>query len=353
MNQNADMMFQTNQLIRLDPLDDRWIAFIESDPQANIFHHPAWVNLLAECYGYQPFILTLSSDGERISAGLPLLNVTSHLTGRRWVSLPFTDYCNPLYCDDDAFKQLTKEIAHLSQNKNTPQIEVRWALPELVDVQFNPLFVKHSLNLDQDIEAISKSLHRTQRQNIKTAEKNNVQIIRGENLDALRVFYHLHCLTRRRQGVPVQPWKFFELLYNRLITHELGFILLAYAGDQCIAAGFFLHWNKTLVYKYASSGEIGQDLRPNHLLTWTAIRWGCENGYKIFDFGRTDIENEGLRTFKNRWGAEEVPLSYSFFPTKPIQSSKGRISSLMHVIIRNSPLWVCQSAGELLYKHFG
>jgi lipid II:glycine glycyltransferase (peptidoglycan interpeptide bridge formation enzyme) len=133
----------------------------------------------------------------------------------------------------------------------------------------------------------------------------------------------------------------------------LGFILLAYAGDQCIAAGLFLHWQKILVYKYASSDDTGQGLRPNHLLTWTAIRWGCENGYKIFDFGRTDIENEGLRTFKNRWGADEIPLSYSYFPAKPIHSSKSRISSLMNVILRNSPLWVCRSTGELLYKHFG
>jgi CelD/BcsL family acetyltransferase involved in cellulose biosynthesis len=347
------MMIEIDQLMRIDPSDERWKAFVEADPLANIFHHPSWVGLLAECYGYQPFILGLSADGERITAGLPLLNINSPLTGRRWVSLPFTDYCNPLYCDDEAYRQLVEALTHLSQDKNTPQIEVRWALADQASVQNHSQFVKHSLNLDQDIESISKSLHRTQRQNIKTAEKNNLQIVRGENLDSLRVFYHLHCLTRRRQGVPVQPWRFFELLYNRLIKSELGFILLAYAGDQCLAAGLFLHWQKTLVYKYASSGDTGQDLRPNHLLTWTAIRWGCDNGYKIFDFGRTDIENEGLRTFKNRWGAEEAPLSYSYFPAKTIHSSKGRISSLMHVILRNSPLWVCRSTGELLYKHFG
>jgi len=40
-----------------------------------------------------------------------------------------------------------------------------------------------------------------------------------------------------------------------------------------LAAGLFLNWQRTLIYKYAASDDRGQDLRPNHLLTWTAIRW--------------------------------------------------------------------------------
>lgn len=123
------------------------------------------------------------------------------------------------------------------------------------------------------------------------AEKNQVRIVRGEGIDEMRVFYQLHCLPRHRQGVPAQPWRFFELLHDRLITKNLGFILFAYTGEQCLAAGSFLNWNKALIYKYAPSNDIGQDLRPNRVLTWTAINWGCENGCKVLDFGRTDMNN--------------------------------------------------------------
>lgn len=177
-------------------------------------------------------------------------------------------------------------------------------------------------------------MHRTQRQNIKTAEKNGVQIIRGEDLDHLRVFYRLQCLTRHRQGFPVQQWRFFELLINRIISQGLGFILLAYKDDQCLAAGLFLHWNKILCYKYAASSESEQTLRPNHLITWTAVRWGCENGFKIFDFGRSDFKNEGLRTYKNRWGTDETPLTYSLLSDQSPHLSSGRMAPLMHKIIR-------------------
>jgi lipid II:glycine glycyltransferase (peptidoglycan interpeptide bridge formation enzyme) len=226
-------------------------------------------------------------------------------------------------------------------------------LPDCNSIQYSSHYVRHILNINCDIKSISKSLHRTQRQNVRTAEKNDVKIEWGNELDHLHEFYRLHCLTRHRQGVPVQPWRFFELIFMRLIDQGLGFILLANQDDQCLAAGLFLHWQNTLIYKYAASNECGQNLRPNHLLTWTAICWGCENGYKVFDFGRTDVDNEGLRSFKIRWGAEEIPLCYSVFSTKPTRPSVERMMPLMKKIIRKSPPWVCRSAGELLYRYFG
>ena len=128
--------------------------------------------------------------------------------------------------------------------------------------------------------------------------------------------------------------------------------MLAYQGNQPLAAGLFLHWQQTLTYKYAASSDQVQSLRPNYLLTWTAIRWGCENGFRILDFGRTDLTDDGLRTFKNRWGSAELPLTYSTLSSKPIQTSSGILMSSMQSVIQKSPVWVCRAAGEILYKHF-
>jgi hypothetical protein len=346
-------MADTGSVLIINLNDERWVAFVESSSQANIFHHPMWSNLLGECYGYQPFVVALIDNQDRLHAGLPMLDVSSLLTGRRWVSLPFTDYCSPLYEDLNALDRLTNGLINLSQAKNNHRVEVRGELTTSSAVKTSSQFVQHSVNLDRDIEEISKSLHRTQRQNIKTAEKNGIRIERGEDLAALKTFYHLHCLTRRRQGVPVQPWRFFKLLLESIIENGHGFILLAYKSDHCLAAGLFLYWRQALIYKYAASDDIEQDLRPNHLLTWTAINWGCENRIKFFDFGRTEIANEGLRTFKIRWGAAEAPLTYSFLFDDPKQVSSDSAQAVMHSVIKNSPVWACRLAGEVLYKHFG
>lgn len=344
-------MLPNYEIARLDPFDKRWIDFVEAFPQANIFHHPNWIDILSECYGYQSFVIALINEQSRICAGLPFLDVDSLLTGRRWVSLPFTDYCLPLYSDQDAYVNFSDELIKLAAGTS---LEVRWELPTNPLIQQNSQHVWHTLNLDRKLDAIYGAIHRTQRQNIKTAEKNGIQIEWGKNLNSLHEFYRLHCLTRRRQGVPVQPWRFFELIFTRLIDPGMGFILLAYHQDQCLAAGLFLNWQKSLIYKFAASSDSGQDLRPNHLINWTAIRWGCDHGYQRFDFGRTDCANEGLRTFKIRWGADETPLIYSHVQEKTTHSTNnGKSASLMNTIIKRSPTWVCRLAGEVLYRHFG
>ena len=44
---------------------------------------------------------------------------------------------------------------------------------------------------------------------------------------------------------------------------------------------------------------------------WTAIQESCARSDREFDFGRTDLGNEGLRRFKSGWGGVERPLVYS------------------------------------------
>ena len=143
------------------------------------------------------------------------------------------------------------------------------------------------------------------------------------------------------------------MLGSALIEKGLGFVLLAYKDDECLAAAIFLHWHRTLTYKYGASAIDGLNLRPNNLLFWTAIRWGCENGYTLFDMGKTDLANTGLRAFKSGWGANEMPLTYSTLPAEPPRSMTGKLMPVMQTVICHSPAWVCRLAGELLYKHFG
>jgi CelD/BcsL family acetyltransferase involved in cellulose biosynthesis len=337
----------------LDPLDDRWVAYASSKPQATIFHHPAWINLLAECYGYRPFVITVCNSAGKITAGLPMMEVNSRLTGRRWVSLPFTDYCIPLYDDRESLYELTRGLTKHFQEGVAPKIEVRWELPAHPAIHSYSDYVMHTLKLDSNAELVVKGFKRTHRQNIRTAEKRGVRIEWGDQPEHLQLFYGLQLETRQRKGVPVQPWRFFDLLVKRVLVQGLGFVLFAYKGDECLATGLFLHWQQTLTYKYAASSDFGQQYRPNNLLTWTAMRWGCENGHTTFDLGRADPSNAGLRRFKRGWGADESPLIYSRLSVAPPQSTNGRMMSVLQTVIRNSPAWVCRAAGELLYRHVG
>ncbi len=230
---------------------------------------------------------------------------------------------------------------------------MRWSYPDNPGIQKISHFVQHRLNLASDELEVIDQIKPTHFRRIKTAKEWGVRVERGCDISFMKEFYILHSLTRRRMGVPVQPWKFFKLLAQNITQKGLGFILLAYKDQKCIAGAVFLNWNNTLVYKYSASIEIARQMHATDYLLWTAILWGCENGYSQMDFGRTETDNAGLRTFKNCWGAEETPLIYSVISGEPLKSSSGRMQNLSQMIIRNSPLLVCRLAGELLYRYFG
>src|SRR4051812_40463076 len=83
-------------LSRMSINDSRWLQFVQAREAAWPFHHPAWASLLAECYGLRVCAATMKDADGAIVAGLPIIETRGLMGGRRWVSLPFTDFCPPL-----------------------------------------------------------------------------------------------------------------------------------------------------------------------------------------------------------------------------------------------------------------
>ena len=345
-------MLDRPPLMIIRPDDPQWMKYLGGNDSATIFHHPAWAQLLSNCYGYRPFILVRAgSDGE-ISAGIPFMEIPGLVSGRRWVSLPFSDYCTPLFNDQAALKGLTEYLVTLPAEEKLSDVELRGEYPDSPGLYVYSDHVFHEADLGPDVEAVFRRVHEMHRRNIKTAQANGVQIMRGGTQEYLEKFYDLHLHTRREQGVPIQPWKFFREMKS-LLDLGLGFILLACRDGQCLAGAVFLHWQKTLTYKYGASSPDGLKFRPNNLLMWTAMEWGCMNGYTRFDLGRTSLSNQGLRTFKSRWGARESALRYTGLTPRSRNAHVERLMDLSHTVIQKSPLWVCRLTGEVLYKYFG
>ena len=103
--------------------------------------------------------------------------------------------------------------------------------------------------------------------------------------------------------MPVQPRRFFRMLWENLIQTGLGLVLIAEAAGQPVAAAVILAWNGTMVGKFIASDEEAWSLRPNNLLVWHAVQAASELGCRWFDFGRTDAANTGLRAYKQSWRA--------------------------------------------------
>jgi CelD/BcsL family acetyltransferase involved in cellulose biosynthesis len=337
------------------PVEDlAWRDFVVRCSEATIFHHPAWARMLVETYGYRPLLLAQEDEAGRIQAGALFLEVRSRLTGRRLVSLPFTDHSPVLARDQLARREFTSALVAWRREARAPMIEVHAALPAMPGVYAAPRGVRHLLPLERSPEVLYRSLKSTQiGRAIRKAERSGIAVRLDRSREAVAQYYRLHCRTRRRQGVPVQPRRFFDRLWSRLIAEHHGFVALAEHRGALIAGAVFLGSNHHLIYKYGASDPRSWELRPNNLLFWKAMEWGCKEGYEVLDFGKTDLENRGLRDFKSRWGASEVPLAYTFVSDRGPEQGNGRAIRVMTRVIRSTPTITGRVVGELLYGHFG
>jgi CelD/BcsL family acetyltransferase involved in cellulose biosynthesis len=349
VTRRAKAIDSSRSLVVLEHDDPGWTSFLDASSDALPFHYPPWSRVLARSYGHSASVLALDAAGS-IGAALPVLRVSRRSGNDKLISLPFTDYCPPVAASAGLRSALVTALEEAFDEQRIPRLQVR-AKVEGECFRVSSDAVRHTLELTPDADAILASFKRSQVQrNIRRGLKSGLQTRFGtKRSDVDEVFYRLHIDTHRRLGVPVQPRRFFRCLWEEMLSGDLGFTLLVYSGDTPIAGGIFLTANKTMTYKYGASASQYWDLRPNYVLFWTAIRWGCEHGYEALDFGRSDLSNRGLRSFKDGWGTNEERLFYSELG-EPSSELLRHIGRRMRPAIRRLPPWVTRGLGELFYR---
>jgi CelD/BcsL family acetyltransferase involved in cellulose biosynthesis len=344
-----DVVTSPQELTILDIEDQGWAAFVAGHPDATAFHHPSWAQLLGDCYRLHPRVAAMFDGGGAIVGGLPIIEV-GHASRRRWVSLPFTDRCAPLVrAVPDA--GLLDQLEHLRQALGLRSIEVRHRLAGR-SAWIMPQGHWHELRLAPEPDELYAGFHKLRARLIKRAEREGVVVERAASRRELcEEFYGLHVATRRRLGVPVQPRRFFELLWDRMLAQELGYLLIARKGTTPIASAVFLASNGRLTYKFSASDSRYARLGGTNAVIWEAIRSACRNGDRALDFGRTEEGNSGLRAFKLGWGAREEPLEYTVIGPSAPSSGGGRARQAVGAVIRHSPGWVARAIGAVAYRY--
>lgn len=327
---------------------------ISEHQNATIFHTSAWCKTLCESYNYKPKYFTALNKG-KISATIPIIEVNSPLTGKRGVSLPFTDYCEPLLDKNIGFEDIFDQIIAHGKKKGWKYLELRGGNSFLNDKTPSTYYFGHTLNLSKNEKEIFKNFRNSTQRNIKKAAKEEVMIQFSHSAESIKEFYRLNCMTRKEHGLPPQPLKFFKKVYEEIISRESGHIVLATFNNKAIAGAVYFHHGEKALYKYGASDKTYQHLRANNLIMWEAIKWNCQNGYKTFCFGRTELENHGLRQFKSGWGAQEHIIKYYKYDLQKdtFVQDKQTVKPIHNKIFSNMPIPLLKAIGTLLYKHMG
>jgi hypothetical protein len=114
------------EIYQLDPLvDSRWPEFIARHPRSSVYHTQPWLEALKRTYGYMPVAYTTSPPGFELTNGIVFCQIESWLTGRRIVSLPFSDHCDPLVGTEDAFEMQTNSLLRAFRMQGWKYTELR------------------------------------------------------------------------------------------------------------------------------------------------------------------------------------------------------------------------------------
>ncbi len=345
----------SRKIIQIDPLThDHWPEFVRNHPCASAFHSRGWLEALKGTYGYRPAaVAAFGSDGELLSA-IPFCYIKSWLTGKRIISLPFSDHCQPLVSEQNEFEQLASALIEAVGIRSYKYIELRPQSVSAMTPRFGNLchFYLHRLDLRPGATEAFKRFHRDSIQRrIRRAEREKLRVEAGRSSRLINAFYGLMLRTRRRHGLPPQPLAWFENLSSAL--SDALTIRVVYKDDQAVAGIVTLTHRKTVVYKYGASDERFHNLGGMPFVFWRAIQDASSAGYEEMDMGRTDIDNPGLITFKEHWGATRMELTYwAYPPPKMSRSSEPSWTMrIMHKACSLAPDSLLVAAGSLLYRH--
>ena len=345
---------------QLDPIQDlRWAQLVANHPNASVFHTVGWLRALRRTYGYDPVAFTTSPPTGELKNGMVFCRVNSWLTGRRLVSLPFSDHCEPLCSSTDDVNFLIHYLQAARDHEEWKYLQVR-----PVNANFSQLgngtgclpaatYFLHTLDLRPDLEKVFRSLDKDSVQRrIQRAELAGLAEKCGRSEDLLRDFYVLFKITRRRQRVPPTPLAWFRNLIQEL--DEVLEIRVAYKDENPIAAIVTLQFKNVVYYKYGCSDARFNKFGATPWLFWKAIAAAKSSGVKEFDLGRTDLDNPGLLAFKNHWDPHPKRLVYWQYPYASSLDFAGnwqlKLAKRAFSILPDTLLTIL---GRLLYRHVG
>jgi CelD/BcsL family acetyltransferase involved in cellulose biosynthesis len=342
-------------IVCVDPgTDALWRRLTEGRP-TGAFSSPAWVRVLTETYGLDVRAWVLLDETGEPTAGIPFCRV-SDIMGERIVSLPFSDYCDPVVSDAADWHELVQRL--LSEgcpvfirclHNRLPGDDERFAVPKRARW--------HAIDVRPELATLWHSLHESSKRAIQKAQRCGVVVRPASGAAELRVFHDMHVKLRKyKYRLLAQPYAFFVSIWQQFLQNQQGQLLLAMQGDRILGGVMLLDWQGSVYYKFNASvpEELGH--RPNDLLMWESIKYARSRNASYLDLGLSDWDQEGLIRYKRKFATDEGIISFVQYSPDLEQlhrqtAARAVFGQLTSTFTSASvPDEVSRTAGELLYR---
>jgi len=330
--------------------DAPYAAYAASSPAPTGYHRPEWLNAVEDAFGLPCFRLLAERDGQALGM-LPLCHIKSALFGNFLVSVPFGNCGGIVVSDPAAHQPLLDAAVRLAESRGCRWVELRQIEPLPLSLETHTRKVVQVLPLKPDPEEMWKSLSSERRNRIRKAEKSGLtgEIVGREGLND---FYDVFARNMRDLGTPVYSRRFFEALFDHL-ADVMRICLVRGSDGTLMAALVLVAYRKTIEAPWVAALREYNSVCANNYLYWIAMKYGCERGFELFDFGTSDRDSGVFQT-KKQWGAEAIQLHRQFWlapgqtmphlnPSNPKYAAKIRTWQKL-------PIWLTKLIGPPLAK---
>ena len=225
------------------------------------------------------------------------------------MSLPFAAYGGILADNQQVASQLLDKAKEITCSDGLDYLELRNKERGIENLPLKELYVFFRREIFENLESNMNAIPRKSRRMIRVGEKAGLtHKFGGEEL--LPEFYDIFARSYHRLGSPVFSIQLFKHLLEELRGQANVLVVNSREGKSISSVLTFFYKDQVLPY-YAGSLFEYRDLAPNDYMYWQLMKYGCENGYKLFDFGRSKV-NTGSHDFKRHWGFEPEPLPYQY-----------------------------------------
>ena len=135
-------------------------------------------------------------------------------------------------------------------------------------------------------EVIWQNIVPKNRNMIRKAEKNGIEIHHAADMDLFKDFVQIYNTTMDKDNAE-EYYYFGEEFYKSIHEDLNGHYEMFYATyeGKIIAMSIMLFANKQMHYHLSGSVLEYRNLAPSNLLLYKAALWGCERGYKTLHLG--------------------------------------------------------------------
>lgn len=351
MHKAVSITLESDSLVNVSLLKDgedrRWDDYVLRSPESSHCHLSGWRRVVERGYGHQSCYLWARENGE-VRGVFPLVSMRSFFVRRSFVSLPFLDDGGICADNELARGKLYQEAVQLYKSQKADFLDLRHRYKNTLGLPLNGDKVMMILDLPDNPDELWKCFDAKLRNQVRKAQKSGLTAA-WSGQEGLADFYKVFAANMRDLGSPVHSRKFFSAIFDEF--PESAKFMLVRKESEVIGGAVCFFFKGNLIVPWASSLREYFSLCPNNLLYWEMLRWGCENGYRRFDFGRSSPDS-GTYRFKKQWGVKEEPLHWQCLNRKVGQEVMPHAADAKYQwLIRawsRLPLAVTKLAGPLL-----